>query len=153
VGSSQGKVLKGIEDAKNASATVDVKIESLVQDDDKKISLRLSSVSTSTGQNESDSSLFTRGRKTETADVIVVTHLADVSSNHVPRGECAGRTLESVNVVTSITSIGSWKIASGDESAAEFTIAIPDSLAKGKERIVVLIQAANYGPILAAKRL
>lgn len=152
VGSNYAKVTKGINDAKNEISSVHVKIESqstVGADGDKNLHLRLTAEPT-----ERERAYFSGGEQGEIVDVLIITHLANISSNYVSRGECANRTLESINVVTSISNIGIWKITSDiDDSLAEFIIPIPDRVAEGKDKIVVLIQAANYGPILATKRL
>ncbi len=62
----------------------------------------------------------------------------------IKRGENAGRTLPYTHIVTAWTALDQWN------GQGSFTTTTPIS---GTEPVVVLVQGANYGPILAAARL
>lgn len=66
------------------------------------------------------------------------------SSVSITRGENAGRTIEYSNIVTEWRQIREWDGASPLKMAVTVT---------GDEPVVVIVQVAGYGPILAASRL
>jgi hypothetical protein len=81
------------------------------------------------------------GAGTGNADLLLI-GFDDQHVTEVGRGENAGRTLREVNVVRSITPLGSW-----DGTARHLTVPRPD----GKQA-ALLVQASD-GRILAASRL
>ena len=72
----------------------------------------------------------------------------DKHTTEILRGENRGKTLSYHNVVREIQRIGTW---AGDQ----ITIDLPASemASNGRDGCVVIVQAANQGPILGAKKL
>lgn len=79
----------------------------------------------------------------QNADVILVRYMPEESVS-IPRGENAGKTVTYSHIVTEWTDIGDWNGASPLEQNVPVEGAAP---------VVVLVQAKNHGPILAAARL
>ena len=77
------------------------------------------------------------------ADVILVRYTPQETVS-IPRGENAGKDLTYSHIVTEWTDIGDWNGASPLEQNVPVEGAAP---------VVVLVQAKNHGPILAAARL
>jgi hypothetical protein len=77
------------------------------------------------------------------ADIELVRYLPE-ESVMIKRGENAGRTLPYTHIVTGWTVLGRW------DGQGSFSTTTPIS---GSEPVVVLVQGANYGPVLAAARL
>lgn len=62
----------------------------------------------------------------------------------IKRGENAGRTIDYVNTVTSWEAVGQWS----GEKAQEIQVPL-----EGDDPVVVLVQAKDYGAVLASSRL
>lgn len=69
----------------------------------------------------------------------------DHHATRVGAGENRGRTLNYVNVVRSLRSVGTWA-----GRATEITLDLSDDIRKGYGNCAILVQAGGTGPILAA---
>lgn len=77
------------------------------------------------------------------ADIILVRYTPEETVS-IPRGENAGKSLTYTHIVTEWRDIGDWN----GQSALSATVDV-----SGTAPVVVLVQAKNHGPILAAARL
>jgi hypothetical protein len=79
-----------------------------------------------------------------TGSTVQVVRYLDQAKVEIERGENAGKSVMYHNIVTSWSKVAEWP---GTEALALETLAL------GPEPVVVIVQGANSGPILAAQRL
>lgn len=68
--------------------------------------------------------------------------------DQVPRGENAGKTLRSYNVVRRLERLGTW-----DGTERRFTLDADAARSRGRTGCAVIVQAGGTGPILGAARM
>jgi len=79
-------------------------------------------------------------------DVSVITYQQEASTP-VPRGENAGHTLKEYNIVRSFQSLSRW-----DGHAAKLSASLA-KIPEGANRVAVIVQQKNQGPIIGAATL